>query len=75
VARTAGDAARPVLSAAAERAGEVASTAGEVARARAADAAARLAAPPAAQLVDASGAKTVQVPGDPDHPAPIFVSL
>jgi hypothetical protein len=39
------------------------------------DAAARLAAPPAAQLVDASGAKTVQVPGDPDHPAPIFVSL
>jgi hypothetical protein len=69
------ESARPVLSAAAERAGEVANTAGEVARARAADAAARLAAPPASQFVDASGAKTVQVPGDPEHPAPIFVSL
>jgi hypothetical protein len=69
------DAARPALTAAAERAGGVASTAGEVARARAADAAARLAAPPQPQLVDASHARTVQVPGDPDHPAPIIVNL
>jgi len=49
----------------------VASTAGS----RAAEAAARLAPPPQMQQVDASHARTVQVPGDPDHPAPIIVNL
>lgn len=73
-AATVAEATRPVISAAAERAGEAASTAGEAARIRAAEAAARLA-PPAPQAVDASGAKTVHVPADPDRPPPVIVNL